>query len=105
MLLKTFKKLIEWYELQLKGLGSRYKNQTQKQINALKNDPYLFSVKYKTIRCKKIEKFPFLIHYQIDEKTKTVTVFAVFHTLEILKFGNRTTDDAKLSCYLKLCNF
>lgn len=77
---KNIQETYEWYELQLKGLGSRYKNQTQKQINALKNDPYLFSLKYKTIRCKKIEKFPFLIHYQIDEKTKTVTVFAVFHT-------------------------
>lgn len=70
----------EWYELRLKGLGLRYKTQAKKQINSLKKDPYLFSIKYNEIRCKKIEKFPFLIHYLINEKTNVITVFAVFHT-------------------------
>lgn len=70
----------EWYEMQLKGLGLRYKTQVKKQINSLKKDPYLFSIKYNSIRCRKIEKFPFLIHYEINEETKTVTIFAVFHT-------------------------
>lgn len=49
----------EWYELQSKGLGLRYKTQTKKQINALKKDPYLFSIKYNTIRCRKLKNFPF----------------------------------------------
>lgn len=70
----------EWYEIQSKGLGLRYKNQTKKQINSLKKNPYLFSIKYDEIRCRKIEKFPFLIHYTIDEELKTINVFAVFHT-------------------------
>lgn len=73
-------KTFEWYELQSEGLGLRYKMQTKKQINALKKDPYLFSIKYNSIRCRKIEKFPFLIHYEINEENKTVTVFAIFHT-------------------------
>ena len=77
---KNIQDTSEWYELQSKGLGQRYKNQTKKQINTLKKDPYLFSIKYGEIRCRKIEKFPFLIHYLIDENTKTVAVFAVFHT-------------------------
>lgn len=78
--LNDIQKTFEWYELQLKGLGLRYKTQAKKQINSLKKDPYLFSIKYNEIRCRKIEKFPFLIHYLINENTKTVTVFAVFHT-------------------------
>lgn len=77
---KNIQETYEWYELQLKGLGSRYKIQTKKQINSLKKDPYLFSIKYNSIRCRKIEKFPFLIHYQIDENNKTVIVFAILHT-------------------------
>ena len=78
--LNDIQETFEWYETQLKGLGLRYKTQTKKQINSLKKDPYLFSIKYNEIRCRKIEKFPFLIHYLINENTKTVTVFAVFHT-------------------------
>lgn len=82
----------EWYEMQLKGLGLRYKNQTKRQINSLKKAPHLFSIKYNEIRCRKIEKFPFLIHYEINEETKTVNIFAVFHSSrnpEIWKRNNK----------------
>lgn len=70
----------EWYEIQLKGLGFRYKAQVKRQINSLKKNPYLYSIKYDAIRCRKIEKFPFLIHYLVDEELKLITVFAIFHT-------------------------
>jgi plasmid stabilization system protein ParE len=90
--LNDIQETFEWYEIQLKGLGLRYKTQTKKQINSLKKDPYLFSIKYNEIRCRKIEKFPFLIHYLINENMKTVTVFAIFHTSrnpEIWKRNNK----------------
>lgn len=77
---KDIQRAVEWYELQVLGLGNRYKSQVKKQINSLKKNPYLFSIKYKDIRCRKIEKFPFLIHYTINEKLKFITIFAVFHT-------------------------
>lgn len=78
--LNDIQEAVAWYELQLKGLGIRYKNQVKKQINSLKKNPHSFALKYNTIRCRKIEKFPFLIHYKIDEELKMVIVFAVFHT-------------------------
>ncbi len=70
----------DWYELQAKGLGERYKSQVKKQINSLKKNPHLFSIKYKELRCKKVDKFPFLIHYKINDELKTINIFAVFHT-------------------------
>lgn len=70
----------DWYEFQSKGLGNRYKNQVKKQINSLKKNPFLFAIKYNEIRCRKIEKFPFLIHYKVNDELKVVSVFAVFHT-------------------------
>lgn len=78
--MKDIEETTEWYESQVKGLGLRYRNQAKKQITSLKKNPYLFSIKYSEIRCRKIEKFPFLIHYIIDEDIKMVMVFAVFHT-------------------------
>ncbi|WP_326937321.1 type II toxin-antitoxin system RelE/ParE family toxin [Flavobacterium sp. PL11] len=77
---KNIQDTCKWYELHSKGLGLRYKTQTKKQINSLNKDPYLFSIKYGEIQCRKIEKFPFLIHYLIDENAKTIAIFAVFHT-------------------------
>jgi len=47
--LNDIQETFEWYEMQLKGLGLRYKIQAKKQINSLKNDPYLFSIKYNKI--------------------------------------------------------
>lgn len=73
-------KAADWYETQVKGLGNRYKKQVKLQINSLKKNPYHFAIKYKEIHCRKIEKFPFLIHYKIDDDLKTVYVYAVFHT-------------------------
>lgn len=70
----------DWHEHQSKGLGERYKNQVKKQINSLKQNPFLYPVKYNSVRCFKIDKFPFLVHFTIDEKLKVITVFAVFHT-------------------------
>lgn len=78
--LNDIQETTEWYESQVKGLGLRYKSQTKKQITSLKKDPHLFSIKYNETRCRKIEKFPFLIHYVVEENIKTVTIFAVFHT-------------------------
>ncbi|WP_139257248.1 type II toxin-antitoxin system RelE/ParE family toxin [Flavobacterium micromati] len=78
--MKNIQETSEWYEMQSKGLGLRYKTQTKKQIQSLKKNPYLFSIKYNQIRCRKIEKFPFLIHYSIDKEQKIIIVFAVFHT-------------------------
>ena len=77
---KDIQNTVEWYELQISGLGLRYKNQVKKHITSLRKNPYLFSIKYNAIRCRKIDKFPFLIHYKIDDEMKTITVFAVFHT-------------------------
>ena len=76
--LNDIQKTFEWYEIQLKGLGLRFKTKVKKQINSLKKDPYIFSVKYNEIRCRKIDKFPFLIHYLINKNTNSITVFAVF---------------------------
>ena len=88
---EDIQKANDWYELQSKELGKRYTNQVKKQINSLKKNPQLFSVKYNEIRCRKIEKFPFLIHYKIDDDLKIVTVFAVFHTSRSPEIWKRNT--------------
>ncbi|WP_310556077.1 type II toxin-antitoxin system RelE/ParE family toxin [Flavobacterium sp.] len=69
-----------WYGNQLIGLDIRYKTQVIKQINRLKKNPYIFAIKYNNIRCIKIEKFPFLVHYSINDDLKLIEIFSVIHT-------------------------
>lgn len=69
-----------WYGEQLKGLDARFKKQVIRQINSLKKNPKIYAVRYLEIMCLKIEKFPFLIHFKVDDIGNTVTIYAVFHT-------------------------
>lgn len=69
-----------WYNGQQPKLGSRYQNQVKVQINSLKHSPHKFRVRYGMVRCMPIKKFPFLVHFTIDENSRGVKVFAVFHT-------------------------
>ena len=79
----------KWYEIQSKNLGNRFKNQVRKHIDSLKINPTLFSEKYKNVRCRKIVKFPFLIHYIVDEKKLIINVFAILHTSRNPKIWNK----------------
>ena len=69
-----------WYNEQVAGLGSRFQKQVKKQINSLKVNAQNYSIRYNEVRCSKIKKFPFLVHFIIENSTRTVKVFAVIHT-------------------------
>jgi mRNA-degrading endonuclease RelE of RelBE toxin-antitoxin system len=68
-----------WYDQQSNGLGARFKKQVKTQINQLKKNALAHGIRYNSVRCVKVHKFPFLIHYVVDENDRKVEVFAVLH--------------------------
>lgn len=78
--LQDIQKVTDWYNEQLQGLGTRFQKQVKTQINALKKDALLYTKRYADVRCILIKKFPFLVHFTVDEKQLIVEVFAVIHT-------------------------
>jgi mRNA-degrading endonuclease RelE of RelBE toxin-antitoxin system len=70
----------DWYNKQLAGLGSRFQKQVKQQINSLKMNATNYSIRYNDVRCMTIKRFPFLVHFTIENSTSTVKVFAVIHT-------------------------
>lgn len=68
-----------WYNQIVSGLGNRYVKQVKKGIHSLKTNPH-FELRYHTIRCLPVEKFPFMIHFEISPEHHEVIVFAVLHT-------------------------
>jgi len=62
------------------GLGDKLFNNVKNQTTKLSKTALLFSIKYDNIRCMCIEKFPYMVHYRVNEQTKTVKVEALFHT-------------------------
>jgi len=78
--LLDIQEIINWYNSELQGLGARFQKQTVLQINALKKNPFIHAIRYDDIRCIVIKRFPFMIHYAVNDKEKTVAIFAVIHT-------------------------
>jgi hypothetical protein len=72
--------ITEWYNNRVPGLGIRFQKNTKKQITTLKQNAYSYSIRYHDVRCSLVKKFPFLIHYIIDEANSIVNVFAIIHT-------------------------
>ncbi len=70
----------DWYNEQLKGLGSRFQKQAKLQINSLKTDAEIYTNRYADVHCMLIKKFPFMVHYTIDNINYIVQIIAVLHT-------------------------
>jgi toxin ParE1/3/4 len=70
---------IYYYNERQKGLGNRFEEALNKQINLLEKKPY-FQVRYDNIRCFPMQKFPFMVHFLLDEKAHQITILGVFHT-------------------------
>jgi hypothetical protein len=71
---------VDWYNDKQVALGEKFFDSVKKQTAKLSTSALLFAVRYDDIRCMRIEKFPYLVHYRIDEKIATVKVEALFHT-------------------------
>ena len=71
---------VDWYNELQAGLGERFYKNVKKQTAKLSTHALYFAVKYSDIRCVNIEKFPYIVHYRVNEQTKTIKVEALFHT-------------------------
>lgn len=62
-------------------------------MKQIKSSPSMFQLRYKTLRMVPVEKFPFLVFYQIDEDKKLVAVAGVLHTSRNPKIWEQRTDN------------
>jgi len=69
-----------WYNEQQPGLGRRYYNSVRQTIKSIKDNPYQYQLRYRTLRMALVQKFPFMVIYLIDENNKQVAITAIFHT-------------------------
>ena len=75
---KEFDEAIEWYELQLDGLGKRFKKSVTDQIKQIKRNPKWFLIEADNIYKAYIPKFPYKILFTI-ENSKNIVIWAVAH--------------------------
>jgi plasmid stabilization system protein ParE len=79
--LQDAQEAIDYYEEQQAGLGGRFEKELNQQITLLEKNPF-FRIRYDQIRCLPLKKFPFMLHFTIDESEKIIAVIAIFHTAQ-----------------------
>ncbi|REG98893.1 type II toxin-antitoxin system RelE/ParE family toxin [Flavobacterium aquicola] len=68
--------IIEYYELVSKGLGIKFNNEFDDYGETLRTFPF-FEEKYNIVRTLPLKKFPYTIHFTVDENEKVVTIHAI----------------------------
>ena len=80
-----------WYNEQFPKLGSRFQKVVKQHVENLKYNAGSYSIRYADVRCMLIKKFPFLIHFRIDETKKIIEIFAIIHTSRNPKIWKQKT--------------
>lgn len=78
--LADIQEITDWYNLQQPGMGKRFLKTTISQVDNLNKIPHIQTVRYKQIRCALVKKFPYKVHFYINNNMDTVEVLAVIST-------------------------
>jgi len=68
---------IDYYDEQQPGLGARFEATLNQHLLLLEKNPF-FHKRYDDIRCLPLKKFPYMVHFTVDEKKYLVIIRAVF---------------------------
>lgn len=68
---------VSYYELEVKGLGGRFKEEVKKSISRITNHPYAWSIEKAEVRKYLLHKFPYKILYSIEKDH--IYIIAVAH--------------------------
>ncbi len=70
---------IDYYDTKVSGLGAKFLNEIESCIQTLQKNPF-FQIRYEMVRCLPVSRFPFMLHYTVDEQLQIVNIRAVIHT-------------------------
>jgi toxin ParE1/3/4 len=77
--IQDIQEAIDYYDEQVLGLGEKFEAYLSKYIKSLTKNP-LYQTRYDSIRCLPLKKYPFMIHFTVDEKLNAVYIHAVINT-------------------------
>ncbi len=77
---KDIREAAIWYNKQQKGLGKKFTTEVRENVHFIRQNTKASNIRYKNVRTTILNVFPFMIHYTIEEKSKTIIVLAVLHT-------------------------
>jgi mRNA-degrading endonuclease RelE of RelBE toxin-antitoxin system len=79
--LVDYKSASQYYLKISKPLAQKYKSAVNTAFEDLKKNPF-YQIRYDSFRLKVLKKFPYIIHYSVDEKTQIVYVYGIRHSAQ-----------------------
>lgn len=77
--LQDIQDAIDYYESKSYGLGEAFENELNIHLLSIKKVVF-FQLRYNQVRCLPLKKFPYMIHYTVDQDQKLIIIRAVFNT-------------------------
>jgi plasmid stabilization system protein ParE len=68
----------QYYQEKQSGLGERFLAHIEEVIHLISQNPEICPTSFKTVRQATVNRFPFVVLYEIEEKH--IVVYSVFHT-------------------------
>jgi hypothetical protein len=68
----------KWYNREQPGLGKKFYAEVKSKLQAIRKSPK-FQLRYNEVRCLPLKKYPFMIHYTVDDTLKIILVLACIH--------------------------
>lgn len=76
---QEIREAMDYYNEQQAGLGQRFETELNKHLQKLQKNPF-YRIRYDNVRCMPVKKFPYLVHFSVDETNNQISIHAVFHT-------------------------
>jgi len=77
---EDIKETNDFYNSRVKGLGKEFVAVVKEEFKTILHRPLLFEIKYKNTRIAYTKRFPFGIHFEIQENTNRIVVKGLYHT-------------------------
>lgn len=71
---------IEWYNKAQPNLGIKFYRQVQSVLKVIRKNPSAFAIRYKNFHTANVKKFPFMVHYFVENERGLIVVTSILHT-------------------------
>jgi toxin ParE1/3/4 len=69
--LNDIQKALNYYDKIDTSIGDKFQKNIDKAIRIIANSPF-FQIRYSDVHCLLVQKFPYMIHFQVNEKKNSV---------------------------------
>lgn len=74
---RDFDEAFDWYEKQRRGLGVRFAQAVERELEKIVESPFVHGLVQAEVRCGLTRRFPYGIYYRVQ--TDRIEILAIFH--------------------------